>query len=400
MDRMNNLFNDHLKGDRTIWMVALLLGVTSLLAVYSASSWMGWRHDGGTFRILVKHGMMLIAGGGIMYAASKLKYTVYSRLSQILLGATIGLLLLTLLVGANVNGASRWLAIPGVGITFQTSDLARVVIMVYLARVLGRHREEQWTFREVVLKLILPVGAVCGFILPANFSTAALLFGTCMILMFIGQVPIRHMLSVGGIAAAVFGLLLVVSKANPDLLPRLETWQSRLVNHGGDDRDSNYQVNNAKIAIVHGGFLPNGPGTGTSRNFMPHPESDMIYAFIIEEYGSIIGGMGVLLLYLILLSRAMRIANRCEKPFGALVAVGLALSLVLQALVNMAVGVNLVPVTGQPLPLVSMGGTSMWFTCLSLGIILSVSRSVYDQPAGEQAANRTTKTRDHAAAAA
>ncbi len=399
MDRMNNLFNDHLKGDRTIWMVALLLGVTSLLAVYSASSWMGWRHDGGTFRILVKHALMLAAGGGIMYAASKLKYTVYSKLSQVMLGATIALLLLTLLVGANVNGASRWLAIPGVGITFQTSDLARVVILVYLARVLGRHREEQWSFREVVLKLILPVGAVCGFILPANFSTAALLFGTCMILMFIGQVPIRHMLSVGGIAAGVFALLLVVSKANPELLPRLQTWQSRLVNHGGDDRDSNYQVNNAKIAIVHGGFLPNGPGTGTSRNFMPHPESDMIYAFIIEEYGSIFGGLGVLLLYLILLSRSMRIANRCEKPFGALVAVGLALSLVLQALVNMAVGVNLVPVTGQPLPLVSMGGTSMWFTCLSLGIILSVSRSVYDQPAEEEKPS-TNKSRDHAAAAA
>ncbi len=399
MDRMNNLFNDHLKGDRTIWMVALLLGVTSLLAVYSASSWMGWRHDGGTFRILVKHGLMLLTGGGIMYVASKLKYTVYSRLSQVLLGATIGLLLLTLLVGSNVNGASRWLAIPGVGITFQTSDLARVVILVYLARVLGRHREEQWTFREVILKLMLPVGAVCGFILPANFSTAALLFGTCMILMFIGQVPMRHMLSVAGIAAGVFVLLLVVSKANPELLPRLQTWQSRLVNHGGEDRDSNYQVNNAKIAIVHGGFLPNGPGTGTSRNFMPHPESDMIYAFIIEEYGSIIGGLGLLLLYLILLSRAMRIANRCDKPFGSLVAVGLALSLVLQALVNMAVGVNLVPVTGQPLPLVSMGGTSMWFTCLSLGIILSVSRSVYDLPAEEGTA-RTTKTRDHAAAAA
>ncbi|MBZ0206748.1 MAG: FtsW/RodA/SpoVE family cell cycle protein [Flavobacteriales bacterium] len=397
---MNNLFNDHLKGDRTIWMVALLLGVTSLLAVYSASSWMGWRHDGGTFRILVKHALMLAAGGGIMYAASKLKYTVYSRLSQVLLGATIALLLLTLLVGANVNGATRWLAIPGVGITFQTSDLARVVIMVYLARVLGRHREEQWTFREVMLQLILPVGAVCGFILPANFSTAALLFGTCMILMFIGQVPVRHMLSVIGMAVGVFALLLVVSTANPELLPRLQTWQSRLVNHGGDDRDSNYQVNNAKIAIVHGGFLPNGPGTGTSRNFMPHPESDMIYAFIIEEYGSIIGGLGLLLLYLILLSRAMRIANRCEKPFGALVAVGLALSLVLQALVNMAVGVNLVPVTGQPLPLVSMGGTSMWFTCLSLGIILSVSRSVYDRPAEADGKLRTTGTRDHAAAAA
>jgi cell division protein FtsW len=189
---------------------------------------------------------------------------------------------------------------------------------------------------------------------------------------------VRHLLLLIGIAIAAFGLLLLLSKANPELLPRLETWRSRLMTHGGDDRDANYQVNNAKIAIVHGGFLPNGPGTGTSRNFMPHPESDMIYAFIIEEYGSVIGGIGLLLLYLILLSRAIRMANRCEKRFGAMVAMGLALSLVLQALVNMAVAVNLVPVTGQPLPLVSMGGTSMWFTCLSLGIMLSVSRSVYD----------------------
>lgn len=378
MQRAHQLFNEHLKGDRTIWMVALVLGMVSLLAVYSASSWMGWRHDWGTFQVLVKHSLMLAAGGGIMYAASKLKYTVYSKLSQVLLGATIALLVLTLFIGSNVNGASRWLAIPGIGITFQTSDLARVVIIVYLARVLGRHREEEWTFREVLLRLILPVGAVCGFILPANFSTAALLFGTCMIVMFIGQVPVRHLLLLIGIAIAAFGLLLLLSKANPELLPRLETWRSRLMTHGGDDRDANYQVNNAKIAIVHGGFLPNGPGTGTSRNFMPHPESDMIYAFIIEEYGSVIGGIGLLLLYLILLSRAIRMANRCEKRFGAMVAMGLALSLVLQALVNMAVAVNLVPVTGQPLPLVSMGGTSMWFTCLSLGIMLSVSRSVYD----------------------
>jgi cell division protein FtsW len=378
MQRAHQLFNEHLKGDRTIWMVALVLGMVSLLAVYSASSWMGWRHDWGTFQVLVKHSLMLAAGGGIMYAASKLKYTVYSKLSQVLLGATIALLVLTLFIGSNVNGASRWLAIPGIGITFQTSDLARVVIIVYLARVLGRHREEEWTFREVLLKLILPVGAVCGFILPANFSTAALLFGTCMIVMFIGQVPVRHLLLLIGIAIAAFGLLLLLSKANPELLPRLETWRSRLMTHGGDDRDANYQVNNAKIAIVHGGFLPNGPGTGMSRNFMPHPESDMIYAFIIEEYGSVIGGIGLLLLYLILLSRAIRMANRCEKRFGAMVAMGLALSLVLQALVNMAVAVNLVPVTGQPLPLVSMGGTSMWFTCLSLGIMLSVSRSVYD----------------------
>ncbi len=234
---------------------------------------------------------------------------------------------------------------------------------------------------------MLPVGAVAAAILPANFSTAALLFATCMVLMFIGGVPMKHLLGICGVAAGGFALLLLLSKANPELLPRLQTWQARIESHGGTDSEANYQVNKAKIAIVHGGFLPNGPGTGTSRNYMPHPESDMIYAFIIEEYGSIIGGLGVLLLYVILLSRARRIANRCEKPFGSLVAIGLALGLVMQALVNMAVGVNLVPVTGQPLPLVSMGGTSMWFTCLAIGIILSVSRSVYDDPANAKAGN-------------
>ncbi|MFN8350695.1 MAG: FtsW/RodA/SpoVE family cell cycle protein [Flavobacteriales bacterium] len=387
---MKALFTNHLKGDRTIWMVALILGLVSLLAVYSACSWMVWRHDGGTLRVLLKHGMMLATGGFIMYAASKVRFTAYSKLSQLALPVTIGLLLLTLLVGSNVNDASRWLKIPGLGITFQTSDLARVVILVYLARVLGRQREEPWTFKEVIIKLMLPIGAVCGLILPANFSTAALLFATCMLLMFLGRVPLKHMFSIAGIAVGVFALLLVLAKTNPDLLPRLRTWEARLTNHGGEDRDANYQVNNAKIAIVSGGLLPNGPGTGTSRNFMPHPESDMIYAFIIEEYGSIIGGLGLLLLYLILLFRAMRVSNKVEKPFGKLVALGLALGLVLQALVNMAVAVNLVPVTGQPLPLVSMGGTSMWFTCLALGIIVSVSRSVYDT---EEESPRTERPR-------
>ena len=395
---MNRLLESHLKGDRTVWVVALLLGLTSLLAVYSASSWMGWRDHGGTFRILVKHALMLDAAGGIMYTASKLRYTIYSKLAQIFLGATVALLVLTLLVGTNVNGASRWLAIPGVGITFQTSDLARVVIIAYLARVLARQQDQPWTFRDVLLRLILPVGAVCGAILPANFSTAALLGATCMTLMFIGRVPLKHLLGICGMAVGAFALLLLLAKANPELLPRLQTWQSRLENHGGTDRDANYQVNKAKIAIVHGGFLPNGPGTGTSRNYMPHPESDMIYAFIIEEYGSVLGGVGLLLLYLILLSRAVRIANRCDKPFGSLVAIGLALSLVMQALVNMAVGVNLVPVTGQPLPLVSMGGTSMCFTCLSIGIILSVSRSVYDTQADAKETRLPKTAPAHAAA--
>ncbi|HEY0978237.1 MAG TPA: FtsW/RodA/SpoVE family cell cycle protein [Flavobacteriales bacterium] len=380
---MDKLFTQHLRGDRTIWVVALFLGLVSLLAVYSACSWMVWR-GGGTFGVLMKHAMMLAGGAAIMYGTSRLPFTLYSKLSQVLLPVTAGLLLITLLIGVNVNGAARWLKVPGIGITFQTSDLARVVIMVYLARVLGKHREEPWTFKEVLLKIALPMVAICGLILPANFSTAALLGFTCIVLLFIGGVPLKHIGALGGIAVGGFLLLLVLARTSPELLPRVATWEKRIerfTQAGGgvqtaEDRNDDYQVNNAKIAIVHGGLLPNGPGTGTSRNFMPHPESDMIYAFIIEEYGSIIGGLGLLLLYLILLFRAIRIAMRCEKRFGQLVAVGLALSLVLQALVNMAVAVNLVPVTGQPLPLVSMGGTSMWFTCLALGILLSVSRSL------------------------
>jgi cell division protein FtsW len=397
---MRTLFLTHLKGDRTIWMVALILGVVSLLAVYSACSWMVWRNDGGTLRVLFKHGMMLAAGGFIMYATSKLKFTVYSRLAQIALPITIGLLALTLVIGSNVNGASRWLAIPGLGITFQTSDLARVVILVYLARVLGKQRDEPWTFKEVLMRIGLPIAAICGLILPANFSTAALLGMTCLIILFIGRIPMKHIGSLAGLGILAFVLLMVLAKTYPDLLPRVATWEKRIESWLVDDddevmtaeeRDANYQTNNAKIAIVSGGFLPNGPGTGTSRNFMPHPESDMIYAFIIEEYGSIIGGLGLLLLYLILLFRAMKISNKVEKDFGKLLAIGLALGLVLQALVNMAVAVNLVPVTGQPLPLVSMGGTSMWFTCLALGIIISVSRSYEpDEPVIKEKRPRTT----------
>ena len=401
---MKTLFTTHLKGDRTVWMVALILGMVSLLAVYSACSWMVWRHDGGTLRVLFKHGMMLAAGGFIMYVASKVKYTMFSRLAQIALPVTIGLLALTLIIGSNVNGASRWLAIPGLGITFQTSDLARVVILVYLARILGRNREEPWSLKEVFLSIGLPIAAVCGLILPANFSTAALLGMTCLIVLFIGQVPMKHIGIMAGLGVLAFVLLLVLAKTWPELLPRVATWEKRIESwvagdHEGamtaEERDANYQTNNAKIAIVSGGFLPNGPGTGTSRNFMPHPESDMIYAFIIEEYGSIIGGLGLLLLYLILLFRAMKISNKVEKNFGKLAAIGLALGLVLQALVNMAVAVNLVPVTGQPLPLVSMGGTSMWFTCLALGIIISVSRSYEpDEPVVKEKRQRTSASDD------
>jgi cell division protein FtsW len=392
---MSTLFNK-LKGDRVIWMTALFLGLISLLAVYSSISSLAFkRGGGGTLHFLVKHGVMLLTGGVIMYYASQLRYSMYSRLSQLAIGFVAGLLLLTLLLGSNINDASRWITIPIINQSFQTSDLAKVVLVVYLARVIGKHQGEEWTLRDVLVQLMLPVGVICGLILPANFSTAALLFSVCLIIMFIGQVPMKHLLLVVGGAAAVFALLLVLADSFPDLLPRMATWVARIKTfiEGGADSNANYQVEHAKIAIASGGLLPNGPGSGASRNWLPHPYSDMIYAFIVEEYGSVIGGLGLLLLYLILLARALRIAGRCEKPFGALTAIGLGLMLVLQAMINMAVAVNLVPVTGQPLPLVSMGGTSVWFTCLAIGIVLSVSRATEEtstQPATHGKRPRTT----------
>lgn len=358
-------------------MTALFLGLISLIAVYSSISSLAFKREGGsTLHFLFKHGLMLVTGGVIMYYASKLKFSVYSKLAQLAIPLTAGLLLLTLLLGSNINDASRWITIPILNQSFQTSDLAKVVLIVYLARVLGKNHGIEWTMRDVMLKLMLPVGVICGLILPANFSTAALLFAVCFILMFLGQVPLRHMALIVGAAVAVFVVLLLIANTNPGLLPRLDTWIARIESFGTQDSNANYQVEHAKIAIASGGLLPNGPGSGASRNWLPHPYSDMIYAFIIEEYGSILGGLGLLLLYQILLFRSVRIARRCDKPFGSLVAVGLCLMLVMQAMVNMAVAVNLVPVTGQPLPLVSMGGTSVWFTCLAIGIVLSVSRSL------------------------
>jgi len=377
---MNTVFQK-LKGDRVIWMTVLFLGLISLLAVYSSISSLAFKREGGgTMHFLMKHGIMLVTGGVIMYYVSKQQFTIYSRLSQLLIGVMAVLLLLTLLLGSNINDASRWITIPIINQSFQTSDPAKVVLIVYLARVLGKNQGEEWTLREVLIKLMVPVGAICGLILPANFSTAAVLFAVCMIIMFIGQVPLKHMAVIVGAAVGMFALLLVLAKTTPGLLPRLDTWVGRIESFGVEDHDANYQVEHAKIAIASGGFLPNGPGSGTSRNFLPHPYSDMIYAFIIEEYGSILGGLGLLLLYLILLFRAVRIASTCAKPFGALAAIGLGLMLVMQAMINMAVAVNLVPVTGQPLPLVSMGGTRVWFTCLAIGIMLSVSRGAEEQP--------------------
>lgn len=365
-----------LQGDRVIWITTFFLGLISLLSVYSAISTLAYKAGGNSLGFLMKHGIMLAAGFGVMYMVHRIHFKYFSRFSLLLIWVAAALLVITLLFGSNINSADRWIRIPVIGLTFQSSDFAKVVLMVYLARVLSQKREHFDNFKKGVLPALIPVGVICILILPANFSTAALIAVVSVVLMFVAGVPFRHLakLFLGGIA----GLMMIVAigeYAPADALPRYQTWKKRLQSKMNKESSGNYQANLAKYAIYEGGIVPKGPGTGSSRNFLPHPYSDMIYAFIIEEYGSLFGGIGLVLLYLILLFRTVRFSSKCPKSFGALTAIGLSFMLVFQAVVNMGVAVSLFPTTGQPLPLVSMGGTSTIFTCLALGIILSISRS-------------------------
>ncbi len=368
------LINKYIKGDRAVWMITLLLALASMLLVYSSIVTLAYKHyEGNTLRYLFRHGFFLLSGFVIIFITHNIKYTYFSKISKIGVIVSIPLLLLTLLVGTNINDASRWLTIPVINQSFQTSDLAKLFLVMYVARMLSIKQDEIQDFTKGFLPIIIPVFIVCGLIFPANFSTAAVLFASCMVLMFIGRTPIRHLLGVASVGIVMVLFSLLVANYAPALFPRAETWVKRIENFSKQDTKGNYQVEQAKIAIATGGLTGKGPGGSTQRNFLPHPYSDFIYAIVIEEYG-IIGGLGILFLYLMLFFRAMRIVMRTEKTFGSLLVVGVSFILVFQGLINMAVAVNLLPVTGQPLPFVSMGGTSIWFTSIAIGIILSVSR--------------------------
>tara|TARA_R110001592_G_scaffold146107_2_gene370083 strand:- start:662 stop:1828 length:1167 start_codon:yes stop_codon:yes gene_type:complete len=371
-----NFVDKYIKGDKVIWSVVLLLAILSVLAVYSSIVTLAYKYkQGDTMYYLFKHIVILVVGFGLIILAHKVNFKYYSRISQVALYLSIPLLLLTLITGANINDASRWLVIPVINQTFQTSDLAKLALIMYLARLLSKRQNQIKDFKEAFIPIMIPVMLVCGLILPANFSTAAMLFTTSLIVMFIGRINIRYIFSLIGIGVGTLMILLLIGKSNPDLLPRMGTWAKRIETFTGEgSKDANYQADQAKIAIATGELFGKGPGGSTQRNFLPHPYSDFIYAIIIEEYG-MIGGVLVIILYLILFFRGIRIASKSEQTFGSLLAIGLSFSLVFQAMINMAVAVNLFPVTGQPLPLVSMGGTSIWFTCLAIGIILSVSRT-------------------------
>lgn len=373
---MNNIFSN-LKGDKVIWALAGLLAIFSFLPVYSASSNLAYLHgDGSTFGFLVVHFFHLLLGFCLLFAVHKVPYHYFRGISILLLPVVVVLLIFTMIQGTTIEGAyaSRWIRIPVLNVSFQSSTLAAVVLMVYVARYLSKITERTVTFKETILPLWLPVFAILALILPANFSTTAIIFSMTLILMFLGGYPIKYLLAIVGAGIVMLSIFVLTAKAFPGVLPsRVDTWTSRIETFFDDSEgQEQYQVEKAKTAIAEGGITGVGIGKSVQRNFLPQSSSDFIFAIIVEEMG-LIGAFGVMLAYLFLLFRIVIVATKANTVFGKLVVMGVGLPIVFQALINMGVAVELFPVTGQTLPLVSSGGTSIWMTCVSLGIILSVS---------------------------
>jgi cell division protein FtsW len=390
------------KGDRVIWAIVILLTLASLLLVYSSTGSLAYRMSKSNESYLFKQFAFIILGMLIIYFAHRINYTLYSRLAKIIFLISVPLLLYTLFFGVQLNAGSRWIKLPVINMTFQTSDLAKLALFVYLSRTISRKQLMIKDFRKGFLPIIIPVAIICLLIAPANLSTAILIGGTSIIIMFIGRVSTKHI--VGTIIVALIPVLILVAVAvsyydkdagEPKKLPavlssgRIPTWISRIQTFAyskkEDDNEKMYQINQANIAIARGGILGEGPGNSQARNYLPHSYSDFIYAIIIEEYG-LLGGAAMIVIYLIFLLRCIRIYRKCPYAFGAFLALSLSFMLVIQAMANMAVNVNLFPNTGVTLPLVSMGGSSFLFTCLSIGIILSVARNV-EQQEGKTVAN-------------
>ena len=373
---MKNIFA-YIQGDKVLWAITGLLALFSFIPVYSASSNLAYLYgNGDTFKYLLKHCVHLILGFSILYGVHKIPYNYFKGLSIIMLPVALLLLLITLAQGTTIGGAnaSRWIKIPIVGITFQTSTLASVVILSYVARYFAKVCTVKYTFKETILPLWLPVLLVIAFILPANFSTAAIIFSMVIILVFIGGYPIKYLAVIFASGALLLTLFILSAKAFPNAFDnRVDTWTSRIENFiSNEDTKEDYQIERAKIAIVTGGTLGKGPGKSVQRNFLPQSSSDFIYAIIVEEFG-LVGALIILFFYLMLLFRIIIISHKATDIFGKLLALGIGLPIVFQALINMAVAVELFPVTGQTLPLISSGGSSIWMTCLALGIVISVS---------------------------
>ncbi len=373
---MKNIFQ-HIKGDKTIWAVVSLLALFSFLPVYSSSSSLAYLYgDGNTLKFLLKHFAHLVLGFVILFGVHKVPYHYFKGLSVIALPIVLILLVVTMTQGTTIEGAnaSRWIRIPFVGFTFQSSTLASVVLFTYVARYLARIKDKTVTFKETLLPLWLPVFIVLALILPANFSTAAIIFSMISILVFIGGYPIKYLLIILFAGALFLTLFVVSAKAFPSLFPnRVDTWMSRIDNFtDGEETEADYQIDKAKAAIASGGITGLGPGKSIQKNFLPQSSSDFIYAIIVEEFG-LVGSLSLMSLYMLLLFRFVIVAHKAETIFGKLLVIGVGLPIVFVALVNMAVAVEIFPVTGQTLPLISSGGSSIWMTCMAIGMVLSVS---------------------------
>lgn len=367
LNRITDWLKENLKGDPFIWSIILILSLISLAVVYSASSSLAFqKKDGDTMYYLIKHGGLVFVSLMFVWLGHKINYKYYSRLSRLALIVSAPLLLFTFFMGTESGGATRWLMIPIINQSFQPSDLAKLALIANLASMLAKRQANIEDFKESFIPIVIWCGLICGLIALSNLSTAMILFSTCMLLMFIGRVPGKYLVMLV-LVGAIFGTIAL------KIGERLETAISRVEHFFDDSGEVPYQAEQAFIAIWNGGFFGKGPGNSDLKYFLPQSSSDFIYAIIIEEYG-FIGGIFVLFLYLALLYRGMKTVVNSERAYGGLLSAGIAFSIVGQAMINMGVAVGLGPITGQPLPLVSMGGTSLLFTGLSLGIILSVSR--------------------------
>ncbi len=369
-----NRINAELKGDRVIWAILAVLSVFSILVVYSSTGTLAWRERGGdTEAYLFKHTMILAMGLALAYLAYLMHFRRYAKLAPLLLLAAVPLLLLTIMFGAEINDARRWIVIPGLGLSFQTSDFAKIALIVYVAREISSKQDYIKDWKQAFVPIIVPVLIVCGLIAPANLSTAVLLMGVCIGMMFVGRVSLKYIGLLLLLGVVLFSALIFLGEFFPDYI-RVGTWTSRITDFTENPQGS-FQVQQAKIAIANGEWIGNGPGNSIQRNFLPSPYADFIYAVICEEYG-FIGGATIIALYVVLFFRVTRLVTKSPKAFGAMMATGLTLLLVMQAFANIAVSVHLVPVTGLSLPMVSMGGTSTLFSCIAFGMILSVSKHI------------------------
>ncbi|PIP53981.1 MAG: cell division protein FtsW [Bacteroidetes bacterium CG23_combo_of_CG06-09_8_20_14_all_32_9] len=382
---MNTVLAKLFKGDAVIWGVIATLSIFSLLAVYSSTGTLAFKYqNGNTLYYLSRHGFLLFVGIGIILITHSIPIVIYLRISKLLLFLSIPLLGWTLINGTSLNEASRWLTLPGTEISFQTSDFGKFALIMFIARFLAKNQGNIKDFKTGFRSIMVWILVVCALIFPANFSTSVMLFVTSLILLFIGRVKITYILYFVGIAIAGVVIFILITMNLPEQKQgRINTWKNRIDFFFSGQSEENFQVEQSKIAIASGSFFGKGPGNSSQRNFLPYPYSDFIFAIIIEEYG-FIGAFIVLLLYLILIFRAGIIVKKSSSAFSVFLAMGLAISLVFQAFTNMAVVVNLIPVTGQTLPLISMGGTSIIFTSVAFGIILSISQSVNKTAKHEQ----------------